>query len=45
MDICEEKNQDLYFELQWCSIAVLIALGRDSERKMISIYYLQDQAC
>lgn len=32
MVICEEKNQDLYFELQRCSIAVLITLGRDRER-------------
>lgn len=40
-----EKNQHLSFELQWCSIAVLIILGRDREIKMISIYYLQDQAC
>lgn len=45
MDIYEKKNQHLSFELQWCSIAVLIILGRDREIKMISIYYLQDQAC
>lgn len=45
MDINEEKNQYLSFELEWCSIAVLITLGRERERNVISIYYLQDQAC
>lgn len=45
MDIYEEKNQYLFFELQRCSIAVLITLDRDREIKMISIYYLQDQEC
>lgn len=45
MDIYEEKNQYLSFEFQWCNIAVLITLGRDRERRMISIYYLQDWAC
>lgn len=41
----KKKNQYLSFELQLCNIAVLISLGRDRERKMISVYYLQDQAC
>lgn len=45
MDIYKKKNQYLFFELYWCNIAVLLALGRDRQRKIISIYYLQDQAC
>lgn len=41
----KKKTQYLSFELQWCSIAVLITLSRDRESKMISIYFLQDRVC
>lgn len=37
-----KKNQFLLFELQLYNVAVWISLGRGGERKMISIYDLQD---